>query len=360
MLRRTGGFLRNTGGAASTARIVPRMVSSLSATYPLNLGLCVRGTCRAVSQEMTSPIAPDTATRDAATPAGAHLAAAALYFFLALVAAPAAARDTQDDSPIGQSAGASQSVAATVTCSSKPGERSSCAADTSKGVVLLRSTGDAPCLPGKSWGRVRRPDVEVVAHLWREEPPRERREELLQLDVLAQRNGVRVAEGVDYVRAAGVAPSVADDRITETPSKPAVDVTAVTMEAFVPVARVPPFTLEGQPQSLTIARPARSGGFSGPALRRGLIVSFGALQALDAHSTLKALKNGGREANPAMSAIASNGAALFAVKAGTVAATAYFAERLSKKHPKRAVVLMAVLNSAYVAVVAHNYRVARR
>ena len=142
-------------------------------------------------------------------------------------------------------------------------------------------------------------------------------------------------------------------------SKPPVDVTTVTMEALVPVARVPPFTLEGQPQSLTIARPAGNGGFSGPALRRGLIVSFGALQALDAHSTLKALKNGGREANPAMSAIASNGAALFAVKAGTVAATAYFAERLSKNHPKRAVVLMALLNSAYVAVVAHNYRVAR-
>ena len=44
---------------------------------------------------------------------------------------------------------------------------------------------------------VRRPDVEVVAHLRREEPPRERREELLQLDVLAPLNGLRVAEGVD-------------------------------------------------------------------------------------------------------------------------------------------------------------------
>ena len=44
---------------------------------------------------------------------------------------------------------------------------------------------------------VRRPDVEVVAHLRREEPSRERREELLQLDVLALRNGLRVAEGVD-------------------------------------------------------------------------------------------------------------------------------------------------------------------
>ena len=39
-----------------------------------------------------------------------------------------------------------------MTCSSKPGERSSCAADTSKGVVLLRSMGEAPCLLGKTWG----------------------------------------------------------------------------------------------------------------------------------------------------------------------------------------------------------------
>ena len=37
-------------------------------------------------------------------------------------------------------------------CKSKPGERSHCAADTSKGVVLARSTGDAPCLLGKTWG----------------------------------------------------------------------------------------------------------------------------------------------------------------------------------------------------------------
>jgi hypothetical protein len=72
--------------------------------------------------------------------------------FFAFLATPAAAQDTHYDSPIGQSAGASQSVAATVMCSSKPGERSSCAADTSKGVVLLRSTGGAPCLLGKSWG----------------------------------------------------------------------------------------------------------------------------------------------------------------------------------------------------------------
>src|SRR4029450_1045856 len=38
---------------------------------------------------------------------------------------------------------------------------------------------------------------EAVAHLRREEPPRERREELIELDVLAPLNGLRVAEGID-------------------------------------------------------------------------------------------------------------------------------------------------------------------
>src|SRR5689334_20454674 len=39
-----------------------------------------------------------------------------------------------------------------VTCESKPGARQACAADTSKGVVLIRSFGDAACLLGKTWG----------------------------------------------------------------------------------------------------------------------------------------------------------------------------------------------------------------
>src|SRR5688572_32869356 len=66
----------------------------------------------------------------------APLAATTLFFLVGL-AAPAASQDAQ--SP-------------TLACSSNPGQRSSCAADTSKGVVLLRSKGDAPCLLGKTWG----------------------------------------------------------------------------------------------------------------------------------------------------------------------------------------------------------------
>jgi len=40
----------------------------------------------------------------------------------------------------------------TVTCNSREGQREHCPADTSSGVALLRSTGSAPCLLGRTWG----------------------------------------------------------------------------------------------------------------------------------------------------------------------------------------------------------------
>jgi hypothetical protein len=40
----------------------------------------------------------------------------------------------------------------TVVCSSAAGERNHCATDTSAGVALVKSTGSAPCLLGKTWG----------------------------------------------------------------------------------------------------------------------------------------------------------------------------------------------------------------
>jgi hypothetical protein len=40
----------------------------------------------------------------------------------------------------------------TVPCASEPGQRRTCAADTSAGVALVKSTGPAACLLGKTWG----------------------------------------------------------------------------------------------------------------------------------------------------------------------------------------------------------------
>jgi hypothetical protein len=72
--------------------------------------------------------------------------------FLLLPPATAAAQTPTPPAPAAPDQNATQVPVSTVTCASKPGERSNCAADTSKGVVLLRSTGQAPCLLGNTWG----------------------------------------------------------------------------------------------------------------------------------------------------------------------------------------------------------------
>jgi Protein of unknown function (DUF3011) len=57
------------------------------------------------------------------------------------------------ESPAGASTpdGQAATQAVTIPCTST-GERVHCAADTSAGVALVRSTGSAPCLLGKTWG----------------------------------------------------------------------------------------------------------------------------------------------------------------------------------------------------------------
>lgn len=88
-----------------------------------------------------------------------------------------------------------------------------------------------------------------------------------------------------------------------------------------------------------------------------LYVSYVGLQALDVHSTSRALASGGREANPALRGIAGSPGALIAVKAATTAGTLWVSEQLRKKHPAAAIGLMAALNSVMAVVVSHNYSV---
>ena len=171
----------------------------------------------------------------------------------------------------------------------------------------------------------------------------------------------------------GASPIFASDRGSDR-AFPQIDFTIADNVPYVPsVANViPPALLSDrvEPKPATIAeatqnpielsRPGIDGGSISTSLRRSMYVSFAALQIMDAVSTRQALSRGGAEANPAMSGLAGNSAALFAVKAGTAAATTFFAERLSKNHPRAATIMMAVLNTAYVAIVTHNYRVANR
>src|SRR3954466_15123995 len=78
------------------------------------------------------------------------------WFAIALATASVVSAQTvsrASEDPSDQGTSQSQATPVTVACSSKAGgDRTTCQADTSKGVVLLRTTGDAPCLLGKTWG----------------------------------------------------------------------------------------------------------------------------------------------------------------------------------------------------------------
>jgi hypothetical protein len=116
-------------------------------------------------------------------------------------------------------------------------------------------------------------------------------------------------------------------------------------------ALIHPSTAE--PPASTVAH----GSAKRPAALLPLYVSFTALQFADVHSTLSALDAGGREGNPVFTGLRSP-AAMLAVKTGLALGTTYAVERLRKRSPRTAVVLMIALNSAYAGIVAHNYAVA--
>src|SRR3954462_4233958 len=80
-------------------------------------------------------------------------AKAAVLFLVALSYAAAGQAQTADSDSPGQPASPPASPPQGVLiCTSQPGGRNLCAADTSACVALVRSTGKAPCLLGETWG----------------------------------------------------------------------------------------------------------------------------------------------------------------------------------------------------------------
>lgn len=86
----------------------------------------------------------------------ARACAAVLWCGLLLAPATAGAQSSAPAAappgPDSPSASPSSAQPLVVNCASKPGERQDCAADTSRGVVLTRSYGEASCLLGRTWG----------------------------------------------------------------------------------------------------------------------------------------------------------------------------------------------------------------
>jgi hypothetical protein len=111
----------------------------------------------------------------------------------------------------------------------------------------------------------------------------------------------------------------------------------------------------------TLQRPttAKRPSIGTSGLLMSLYMSTAALQALDVHSTLSVMKYGGGEKNPMMRGIAGNPGALIAMKAGVAAGTIFATHKASKRNKVAAIVTSVAINSAYLFVVSHNYRVAR-
>ena len=116
----------------------------------------------------------------------------------------------------------------------------------------------------------------------------------------------------------------------------------------------PPLRIELRPAALQARESKR------PAALVPLYGSLAALQGLDIHSTRRGMTSGKtREGNPIMGGVVNNSAAFIAVKAAATLGAIWGAEKLWKKHPKRAVAFAMVLNVAMAAVVAHNYSLAK-
>src|SRR5918993_4904654 len=74
-----------------------------------------------------------------------------------------------------------------------------------------------------------------------------------------------------------------------------------------------------------------------------LYTSFGLLQALDAHSTSRALASGAVESNGLVAGIADRPILLMGAKTAVTAGTIVLMERLRKRHPKAAMLTMMAL-----------------
>ena len=117
--------------------------------------------------------------------------------------------------------------------------------------------------------------------------------------------------------------------------------------------------LESSPATVTTDVEARQGVEHDLDRPRALMPLYAVqitLNALDVHSTMRALDAGHREGNP----LFNDGSAskMIGAKVASTVLSVYLAEKLWKKNRVAAVVMMAGINAGMMAVVANNYRLA--
>jgi len=119
-------------------------------------------------------------------------------------------------------------------------------------------------------------------------------------------------------------------------------------------------TLQRQRDTRIELSDLRNPGLKRPPALLPLYVTFATLQMLDAHSTTRALGNGGVEGNPIVALVTGNSGALYATKIAATAATIYLGERLWRENRFAAIIAMVAVNSGYAFIVRHNYGIASR
>ena len=85
-----------------------------------------------------------------------------------------------------------------------------------------------------------------------------------------------------------------------------------------------------------------------------LYTGFAVLQGIDAYQTWNAVRGGGAELNPLLSPVAGNVYGLAALKAAGTTATIVAVDRLRRRHPRAALVLMIAIDAGMSAIVARN------
>ena len=112
-------------------------------------------------------------------------------------------------------------------------------------------------------------------------------------------------------------------------------------------------TVTETPAAWTVDRPV-SGR---PAALPVMYAALGGLQAFDIYSTRRALTSGSaQEVNPLMKEAAGSSGAMLAAKALSTVGAIYFAEKMWKKNPKGAMILMTVINGATAAIAVRNMK----
>ena len=122
--------------------------------------------------------------------------------------------------------------------------------------------------------------------------------------------------------------------------------------------RVPPLRLQIAAPAQMPAIVERRPDSNHKGLLSALYATTVVMQGLDVHSTLMAFDAGAVEGNPIMGGVTRNVGTFVATKAAVAAGVIFMSQRIAKKNKVAAIITLVAVNSAYAAIVAHNYRLA--